>query len=34
MAGRAPYRRLSDDRPSDSIANQELEQREYFERQG
>jgi site-specific DNA recombinase len=34
MGGRAPYQRFSDDRPSDSIANQELEQREYFERQG
>lgn len=34
--GRAPYARLSEDRGkvSDSIANQQLEEQEYFERQG
>jgi site-specific DNA recombinase len=34
MGGRAPYARFSDDRPSDSIPNQKLEEQEYFDRQG
>lgn len=32
--GRAPYARFSDERPSDSVLNQRLEEQEYFERQG